>query len=477
MIREKEYPATHSMSTAWYMVDADGNVGLMEFQDNGPVPEYNHVEYELSLIDLIFGQGFSNDEKCKGIHLTEPQICELLGEPRRPDEVECWFDVCLAIYPDRTEEFLALCKNNDVENYGCISPDMNLYCVDVFDCKEPDSDEIIKDSTFDKMFRTGIIRAIYQVPQMEVNDDYNPKTKSVEFTKTFDNSPYYIYCQSYWTGTPQHRMNIPSNPVKLTQIDEKYRKRLLHIPIRFKDKEDIQIAQWFVCNAYGKAVVIDNAGYIDFPVDKQTGKYCLTRPFLFDFYDYCPEMGYFKCKKCNLDCGSTLRSISSLTPTVLFLVAPTRKHLDLEKLVLPQNVTERMAAFSYIPKFPHKKPGSWIYEIDQVKEFMTKEVLSSLLSYSRGWFENVVRTINPQVLIIDDEALDVFGSVFPIADNKIEINDSSYPIFKESAVKDNQERIIALAKAPYRGKKFHMTYTEQEVEDLKRQGKAFDIDY
>ena len=56
MIFDKEYPATHSMSTAWYMVDADGNVGLMNFDDNGPVPEFNQVSPEATLTNLVFGQ-------------------------------------------------------------------------------------------------------------------------------------------------------------------------------------------------------------------------------------------------------------------------------------------------------------------------------------------------------------------------------------------------------------------------------------
>ena len=35
---DKEYPATHSMSTAWFAVDKDGNVAIMDYDDNGPVP-------------------------------------------------------------------------------------------------------------------------------------------------------------------------------------------------------------------------------------------------------------------------------------------------------------------------------------------------------------------------------------------------------------------------------------------------------
>lgn len=38
MKTDKEYPATHSMSTAWYMVDDEGNIGIMEYNENGPVP-------------------------------------------------------------------------------------------------------------------------------------------------------------------------------------------------------------------------------------------------------------------------------------------------------------------------------------------------------------------------------------------------------------------------------------------------------
>lgn len=469
MIRDKEYPATHSMSTAWYMVDADGNIGLMEFQDNGPVPELKHVGLDLSLNDLPFGEVFSNDGKCIGIHLTESQINELLGEPMQPEEVENWFDICLAISPESTEEFLTLCQNKDVTNRGCISTEMNLYCTDVFHCIDFDNDKIIRDSTLDKMIRSGIIRAVYQITQLDVNDDYNPKTDSVEFTKIFENSPYYIYCQSYCTRVPQHRMNIPSNPVKITQVDEEFRNRMLHIPIRFSDAEDIQIAQWFVCNPNKKNIAIDDAGYSLFPIDKHTAKYCLTTPFLFDFFNYCPDKGHYKCGKCNNNCASTARYINSLTPTVLYIADPKSYCNLLNHLDLPTEIKNKIAIFRYIPKFPHKEPGYGIY-IDKMKKYMTDEILASLLSYSHSWFERVVQTINPQVIVIDDEALSVFSSVYSINEKEVAINNVSYPIFKASTVKDNQERIITLAKAPYRGKTFRMTYTVQEVENLKCKG-------
>lgn len=475
MKTDKEYPATHSMSTSWYMVDADGNIGIMEFDDNGPVPKGVTVETYDRAADMVFGQGFTQDGTCKGIHLTEAQIHELLGQPVLQDKVESWSKVCLAINPDRVNEFLELCKKKDFSNYWCISSDLNLYYVDAFSCLD-DNWKIIKDSMLDKMLKSGMIKDLYNVPRLEMDSVYDGKTDTVKFTKDFDSSPFFLYKQAYWTNYLQHRMNIPINPVNVSQIDNEFHDKLLRVPFRFMDTEDMQIAQWFVCSSHADVIIIDNAGYSLFPVDKRDERYCLVSPFLFDFYDYCPDTGYYKCKKCNLDCASTIRYINTLTPTVLYIASPSADSNLFNLLDLPLEIKNRLAIFSYIAKFPHKVPGSWIYEIEQVKEFMTKEVLSSLLSYSRGWFENVVRTINPHVIIIDDEALDVFYSVFPVADNEVSINNTSYPILKASSVNDNQERVIALANAPYRGKIFPMTYTKQEVENLKREGRVSEFE-
>lgn len=472
MITDKEYPATHSMSTAWYMVDADGNVGLMDFNENGPVPKLNCVRHEFGLSNLVFGQGFSENDNCGGIHLSVSQIQELLGQPIKPNEL--WNEACLAIAPEYTAEFLSLCNSKDITNYGCISPDINLFFVDVFDCMDSD-DNIIEGSPLDKMIKADMIRAIYKVPELDVDSDYNNDSKSIEFTKNFDNTPYYIYSQPYWTSCPQRRMNIPSNPVKITQIDEEYRGRLLHVPVRFSDSEDLQIAQWFECYADAQRMLIDDAEYTLFPIDKNTGKYCLTGRFLFDFYEYCPDKELYKCAKCDHQCASTDRFTKSPTPTVLYVVDPANKTEVIDRLDLPQEIKDKTALFSYIPYFPYRTPQYWMI-IDNVKKYMNVENLTYLLSSSHGWFERLVQTINPHVIIIDNRALPVFTSVFPVANNEVLINDTSYPIFTDTSVKENSKRIIDLAKTPYRGKTFRMTYTEQEVNDLKQQGKAIEYD-
>lgn len=473
MITDKEYPATHSMSTAWYMVDAEGNVGLMAFDDNGPVPEFNRVPPDLALSDLIFGQGFSADETCKGIHLNRLQIHELLGQPIKPIDVTLWNEVCLVIAPECTAEFLFLCKNPDITNYGCISSEMNLFFVDAFDCIDFHNGNIIKGSTLDKMIKANMITAIYQVPCFHVSSDYDHNTDSVVFTHHFDNPPYYIYCQPYWTSDPQHRINVPSTPVKISQIDKQYREQLLHIPVRFKDTEDIQIAQWFVCNTYEPKLLIGDAGYSLLPIDKHTKKYCLTNPFFFDFYEHCPDKDTYGCTTCNQECASSVRFINSLKPTIFYIVAPTRRNVNINQLDLPQEIIDNIAILSYIPKLPYKEPRRWM-DLDQVKKRMTAKVLTALLSASHGWFERVMQSINPQVIIIDDEALPVFSTVFPVINNVVLINNTNYTIYTKSSVKQNNKTILTLAETPYRGTNFKETYTEQEAHDLIQQGKAFE---
>ena len=80
MLIDKEYPATHSMTTAWYMVDDDGNIAIMQADDNGPVPF--GVMPEGFASNILFGEGLDENEKCGPIELTKEQIEQLRAEAK-----------------------------------------------------------------------------------------------------------------------------------------------------------------------------------------------------------------------------------------------------------------------------------------------------------------------------------------------------------------------------------------------------------
>ena len=69
MITDKEYPATHSMSTAWYCVDEDGNVGIFDICDYGPVPDGTKGDGNVN--DMLWHDLSSKGEDCvRDLNLT-----------------------------------------------------------------------------------------------------------------------------------------------------------------------------------------------------------------------------------------------------------------------------------------------------------------------------------------------------------------------------------------------------------------------
>ena len=76
---QKEYPATHSLSTAWYAADEEGNVAITDYNDNGPVPWETE---QTSIEDLVLGHE-EEFGKFIRINLTKEQIFELLEDSHR----------------------------------------------------------------------------------------------------------------------------------------------------------------------------------------------------------------------------------------------------------------------------------------------------------------------------------------------------------------------------------------------------------
>ena len=107
MKTDKEYPATHSMSTAWYIVDEEGNVGILYFNENGPVPK----ETEQTCIeDLMFGHEEDWEKKqTLPIELSEQQIFEMLSDPRLPEDTDFNYFTVVEILKEKESEFIELC--------------------------------------------------------------------------------------------------------------------------------------------------------------------------------------------------------------------------------------------------------------------------------------------------------------------------------------------------------------------------------
>ena len=156
MLVDKEYPATHSMSTSWYIVDEDGNVGIMDFNANGPVPWGTE---ETVSEDLVWG--LDSDK----VDLTEEQILYALGESCTPEEVDDYSDSIIQIDKSRKELFESLCKDGGFEIDVCYSESFGLYEVPYRVWLESKSDNVEclhEETIWQKLLENHIIKRVYK---------------------------------------------------------------------------------------------------------------------------------------------------------------------------------------------------------------------------------------------------------------------------------------------------------------------------
>ena len=90
MIKDKEYPATHSMSTAWFCADLDGNVAIIDIDDDGPVPVGTGGYNEGTYVYEIWSETLPThtEERMYDLPLTDEQIVPLLLP--KVDENDIW---------------------------------------------------------------------------------------------------------------------------------------------------------------------------------------------------------------------------------------------------------------------------------------------------------------------------------------------------------------------------------------------------
>ena len=236
---DKEYPATHSMSTSWYIVDEDGNVGIMDFNANGPVPWGTE---ETVSEDLVWG--LDSDK----VDLTEEQILYALGESCTPEEVDDYSDFIIQIDKSRKELFESLCKDGGFEIDVCYSESFGLYEVPYRVWLESKSDNVEflhEETIWQKLLDNHIIKRVYKKTDFYIDEEYRDGKWIPSLN--FEKMPYYLYWQPYSSIQLSELVNKPDCPVKISQLSESMQKRAYHLPIKFDNTPKIQIAEFIPC--------------------------------------------------------------------------------------------------------------------------------------------------------------------------------------------------------------------------------------
>ena len=252
MIKKKEYPATHSMSTAWYCVDEEGNVAIIDIEDNGPVPV---SEYQDNCVNEVFWDDFSaeGEDFIKSINLQPEQIIPML-EPY--DEMGVWekdedgwhnnewIDTLFKI--DMTKfDIFKRALSLEVHNYSyrpvCLSKNLGLFYADFFQNKEG----------VELLLKNNVVLKKYHVPYYETPsefEEYEVDKKDEEYeARLLDNQkfPVYIYWQGYSPNyLPAVRITTPEHPLLVSQLPKDLQDKIKRLPVKFKDLEYLQMAEY-----------------------------------------------------------------------------------------------------------------------------------------------------------------------------------------------------------------------------------------
>ena len=468
---DKDYPATHSMSTSWYIVDEEGNVGILDFNENGPVPR--RIE-QTGIEDLVFGHCEDWDKhRYLTIKLNQEQIKELLDHPRNPEEVDYWYNDIVQIDLSKEVEFLEFAKNKDFVVDSCISKEMGLYQITCKDSIVDGSGKIPTHvrvrSTLKKVLDAGIIQKVYDVRFFDIDDMVDVENSKVVHEKNFENAPYYIYHQPYWINFLPERMNVPVHPVKIEQLPMELQRRAFHIPVKFKECEGFQIAEWYLSNLHSNEdedKQIDGFHYALLPMTNGTEAYVNTDLIPDTFYQYCSEKAKYGCECCSWTCYKCDIQVFCNKPTVMVIVSPFQESVQ-QLYVKSDVILEHAIQLPYLPRIPNKHPKGYFTLHSDVIKRVSREQLEQYYYDNYKWMEDMIVLLNPQVIIADAKALRVLSKQYRINDHQICINNKLYPFYKKAEIKTYRKQIEELAFKPYQGKEIPYIISKEEMKKLK----------
>ena len=226
----KEFPATHSMGTEWFIADAEGNIALFDFDDNGPVPTIiaDNDDFWGGLDEI----GVPDKDGINSFELTDEQTLYMLNhfKPISDFSEENEYD-CLVQIKDDEESLKAFISTFKDDIECCLSHKERIYYVGWFWDYDATGDLKKKRIAIVKEICTGFLQEYFDSDRLSDETVF----------------PFYCYKQDY---NPLQRTAVPKYPLKDIQIPEENRKKLIHIKAKFSDCKELQITQYVKCKDY-----------------------------------------------------------------------------------------------------------------------------------------------------------------------------------------------------------------------------------
>jgi len=224
MKTNKEYPATHSMDTAWFVTDLDGNVAIFQFEEDGPGPIPFTDLHTDALIPML---GEEKDE-ISYMPFTKDQVEELksgLKPLKKAIEIRSLSNIL--VLPEKVDELIKAGANFDL----CYSKEEGFYHLEYWHDFE---DENVQ-AFIDKGYILGAQECDIEI-YFEDNRDDCSEHRLAHF-------PFYVYEQGA-INFPPGRVVEPKYPMKVDQMSERAKKYMLKLPVHFEKNEYVEPAEF-----------------------------------------------------------------------------------------------------------------------------------------------------------------------------------------------------------------------------------------
>lgn len=222
---DKEYPATHSMDTAWFACDLDGNVAIFQFEEDGPGPIPFTDLHTDSLIPML-GEGRNGIAM---MPFTKEQIEELkkgLKPVHTKEEIRHQCNILIT--PNVIDDFIKAGAEFDL----CYSAEEGFYHLEYWDLDEY--------SVLDNFIERGNVLGAQEC-DIEI---YFEDCRNDSSEHRLAHFPFYVYEQGRCLNIPPERVVVPKHPMKEEQMTNHAKEYMLKLPVRFAEKEHVEPAEF-----------------------------------------------------------------------------------------------------------------------------------------------------------------------------------------------------------------------------------------
>ena len=418
----KEYPATHSMMTSWFAIDEEGNVAIMLYEDNGPVPIGTPESAEQEILEIMSQD--DDEMPWKNLKLTKDEVQYLLDNSHivKASDYKDYIDDSIIYVPhSKLRDFIQVAKASD-KTIICLDERNELFYFNWF------SHNKRQEKTINEAIKCGIIKPVRQI-FWDCDGDCT----------SFKELPFFVYRQSYEPGRPMTRTDIPPFPFTADRLSEEAKNKAHKLPLKFKDIENLQIAEYIPHSALGTTEKMIGNRYYHL-MDTPDGK---------EAYIASSSIYYAGCGKeclmcwCKDDCQNcTYHLQKDRHPTVMVITGIDEIPYDIStSFELPFSKAVFIPIVEGLP--------------DNDRSLSNKKIddfpIMYMFQFCKTNLEENIRFFNPRVILIYAEVIKYIEEFYTIKNGMIEIADDFYPIFIFEEFEKHIDTIITLADMPYRG--------------------------